>query len=354
MNLEKIRERIDQIDYEILKILNERIELALRSKKFKGEIYDKKREDQLMKQLKNYSGILNLVQSDFVEKLFKEIIAESRKLQKKKTKLIGFQGEHGAFGEMAARVFDMNLTTIPCNNFIDVFEGVERDYFDLGIVPVENSLGGAITQANELLIKTELKVIGAVRLQISHCLLLLPESNYREIRTVYSHPQALSQCRDFLIRHQMEGRAFYDTAGAARMLSKERLKMTAVIASRLAAQLYNLDVIKENIEDNPTNFTRFLLLGKRERHAESNKCSIIFSTPHRAGSLYEVLKIFTEANVNLTRIESFPHRDYPGNYVFFLDFQNENGQESIKAILEKVKRKTKMFKYLGCYEEVYS
>lgn len=351
MNLQKIRKNIDQIDIEILKLLNERIELALRTRKFKEAIHDKDREEQILSQLKVYSNILNLIQNDFVEKLFKQIMIESRKLQKKPRLLLGFQGEHGAFGEMAARHLDKNLISIPCSGFADVFEGVEKGYLDLGIVPVENSLGGAVTQVNELLLKTDLKVVSAVMFQIKHCLLVLPETNYRDIRMVYSHPQALSQCRDFLQRQNLEARPYYDTAGAAKMLFKEKPRMTATIASELAAELYNLEVIKENIEDNPMNFTRFLVLSKEEKKQNANKCSIVFATPHKSGSLFSVLKIFTDAGINLTRIESFPHRNDPGNYVFFLDFQRKDIASSISNILSEVKKKTKMFKYLGCYKE---
>lgn len=354
MNLEEIRKNIDQIDYEILKLLNERIELSLRTRKFKDNIHDRERENQILNRLKRYSNILNLIQGDFVEKLFTEIISENRKFQEKRRKLIGFQGEHGAFGEVAARYYDSNLVAIPCSEFVDVFEGVKMGYLDLGIVPVENSLGGAITHVNELLIKTDLKVAFAVKLRINHCLLALPESNYREIRVVYSHPQALSQCRDFIDRHNLEARPFYDTAGAAKMLAKEKPEMTGSIASKLSAELYNLEIVKENIEDDSSNFTRFFILAKEKKKDHGNKCSIVFSTPHKAGTLFSVLKIFAEANINLTRIESFPSHDDPGHYVFFLDFQCEDVQDGIGNILEKVKQKTKMLKYLGCYlEEVF-
>jgi prephenate dehydratase/chorismate mutase/prephenate dehydratase len=255
---------------------------------------------------------------------------------------------------MAARHLDKNLVTIPCPGFADVFEGVEKGYLDLGIVPVENSLGGAVTQVNESLLKTDLKVVSAVVFQIKHCLLILPNTNYREIRMVYSHPQALSQCREFLQRQNLEARPYYDTAGAAKMLFKEKPRMAGTIASKLAAELYNLDVIKENVEDNPMNFTRFLILSKEEKKQNANKCSIVFATPHKSGSLFAVLKIFKEARINLTRIESLPHREAPGNYVFFLDFQSKDLTSGISDVLSEVKKNTKMFKYLGCYKEEIS
>jgi prephenate dehydratase/chorismate mutase/prephenate dehydratase len=351
MNLEKIRKKIDHIDHEILRLLNERIELGLRTKKFKESICDRERETQILEKLKKYSKAYSVIQSDFIEKLFTAIMRENRESQKAKRTLIGFQGEHGAFSEVAARYYDSNLAAIPCTEFADVFEGVEKGNLDLGIVPVENSLGGAVTQVNELLIKTDLKVVGAVKLRINHCLLDLPETNYREIRVVFSHPQALSQCREFLNRHHMEAQPFYDTAGAAKMLSKEKPKMAAVITSKLCAELYNLEIIKENIQDHQSNYTRFLILAREKQVKSADKCSIIFITHHKAGTLFVVLKIFAEARINLTRIESFPYRDDPGNYVFFLDFQSKEINSKVEKILRKVKQKTVMLKYLGCYRE---
>jgi len=351
MSLEKIRNRIDFIDHEILRLLHERIELGLRTKRFKKEIYDKERETQILEKMQEYAGAHSVFQTDFVGRFYTAIMRESRRVQKENELLIGFQGEHGAFSEVAARHYHPDLAAIPCSEFAGVLEEVEQGYLDLGIVPVENSLGGAITEVNELLIKTDLMVVGGIKLRVNHCLLKLPEIHYRDIRVVYSHPQALSQCREFLNRQKLEARPFYDTAGAAKMLSTEKPKMAAVIANHLCAELYNLEVIKENVQDFTGNITRFLVLAREEQQKPGNKCSLIFSTHHKAGALFEVLKIFSDSKINLTRIESLPNRDDPGNSVFFLDFQSDAIHNNIKKILESVKKKTVMFKYLGCYQE---
>jgi len=351
MDLERIRKQIDNIDHEIFKLINERMELSLRTKKFKDTVLDKERESQILDQLKKYAQAYKLIQIDLIDKLFTSIFKESRKIQKAGKSLIGFQGEHGAFGEVAARFYDPDLIAIPCLEFADVFEGVEKGNLDLGIVPVENSLGGAVTQVNEFLIQSDLKAVGAVKLRINHCLLQPPESNYREIHVVYSHPQALSQCRNFLERHQLEVRPYYDTAGAAKMLAREKPKMAGAVASKLCAELYNLEVVKENIQDHQNNYTRFLILSREERKELGRKCSIVFSTPHKAGTLFSVLKIFAEAKINLTRIESLPFRKDPGNYVFFLDFQMDADQFDVEKVLNRVKQNTKMLKYLGRYRE---
>lgn len=208
-----------------------------------------------------------------------------------------------------------------------------------------------MTLVNELLVETELKVVGGVRHRVSHCLLGLQDSALEEVEKVYSHPQALSQCRDFLAAHGLEGVPYYDTAGAARMLASERPKRSAVIADSLCAGLYNLVILRAGIEDHPLNFTRFLVIARQERKEPGSKHSIIFSTQHRAGSLFAVLKLFAEADINLTRIESFPFRSDPGAYIFFLDFLADAKTAEAGDILGKVKEKTTMFKYLGSYDE---
>jgi len=351
MSLEKTRNKISHIDHEILRLLNERIEYELRTKRFKDKIHDKERETQIVKKLQDYSHAHTLIRGEFIKKLYSLFLRESRRIQNTNQTFIGFQGEHGAFGEVAAKYYNPDLVDLPCPEFADVIEDVEQGQLDMGILPVENSLGGAITEVNELLVKTDLKVIAGIKLRINHCLLKLPEMRHRDIRVVYSHPQALSQCRAFLNRHQLEARPFYDTAGAAKMLAKEKPNMAAAIANHLCAELYNLEVIKENVQDHKDNFTRFLVLAREEQKNSFKKCSIIFATPHKAGALFEILKIFADAQINLTRIESLSYRDEPGNSIFFLDFQCDSIHDNIPKILGRVKEKTVMLKYLGCYKE---
>ncbi len=352
MSLQKIREKIDRIDVEILNLVGERMELALRSKKIKQAVLDRDREDRILSRLKSRAEWSGLLSSEFVEKLWNGILEESRRLQRCPLELIGFQGEHGALGEAAARRFNPNLVTVPCLQFADVFSGVESGQLDFGIVPVENSLAGPVTLVNQILVETPLKVVGAVRYRVSHCLLALSGTRFDEVQTVYSHPQALSQCRDFLARHDLEGVPYYDTAGAARMLALERPKKAAVIADELCGRLFDLAVIKRGIEDHPLNFTRFLVVAREERKEGGNKHSLIFSTPHREGSLFAVLKLFVESNINLTRIASFPCRSDPRSYTFFLDFQASLERTKLAEILGKVQEVTAMFKDLGSYEEV--
>ncbi|MBN1501246.1 MAG: bifunctional chorismate mutase/prephenate dehydratase [Spirochaetes bacterium] len=347
MSLQEIRKKIDIKDAAIVKLLNDRMELALMSKKFKKDVEDSKREDELLQKIRENSG--GLINSQFIEKLFLEIITESKKLQKTDYSLIGFQGEHGAYGEVAARAWNDKYIPIPCMEFADVFEGVDKGQIDYGIIPIENTLGGVVGEANDILINSSLNVIGAVELPVHHCLLALPGIDHRDIRQVYSHTQALAQCRHFLARNNLEPVPYYDTAGSAKMIAEKRLETGACIASRLAGELYGLEVIKEGIEDLSTNKTRFLVLSKEKNPETGTKCSILFSTAHKAGTLFRTLQIFAEENINLSRIESIPSQ--PGTYAFFLDFIGSDKDERIIKILEKVKNETSDFKIMGCYNE---
>ncbi len=348
-DLAKIRKRIDILDQEIVKMLNERMEAAVRARKLKSSVDDPAREKQVLENVKRHSH--NLMRPEFSEVLFKEIIDESKRVQSMDRKLVGFQGEHGAYSESAAMAYDSSLVPIPCAEFADIFEGVKKGQLDFGIVPVENSLEGAVAQVNDLLIETDLSVIGEIIIPIHHNLLALPETDYREIRTVYSHPQALAQCRGFITRNKLEARPFYDTAGAAKMLSEQRLKGAAVIASPLCAELYNLEVVKGSIEDHESNSTRFLVLSREPAKAAGDKCSIIFSTKHEAGALFRILKVFADAGINLTRIESRRVRDDLRKYAFLMDFQGSDKDEKVKSALAKVQRDAAMYKFLGCYKE---
>jgi prephenate dehydratase/chorismate mutase/prephenate dehydratase len=351
MDLTAVRDKINRIDYEIVKLLNERLELSVRTKKLKRRVVDPGREKEVMENISRFSH--GLVEKEFTKKLFLQVIAESRRVQGLNLHLVGFQGEHGANCDLAITKFDPQLIPIPCRQFVDVLEGVQKGKFELGVLPVENSLEGAVTEVNDLLIysETDVKIVGEIRLPVNHCLLATPDTDYREIQLVYSHPQALAQCRGFLQRNKLEARPFYDTAGAAKMLSISRPNGAAAIASNLCAELYNLQVIKENIQDESSNFTRFIVVAKTSANGSGNKCSIIFSTKHEAGALFSVLKLFSDADINLTRIESRPFRSDPGNYAFLLDFKGSYNDRGVKDILNQVKARADLFKFLGCYTE---
>ncbi|MBW2204683.1 MAG: chorismate mutase [Deltaproteobacteria bacterium] len=328
MSLKEIRKNIDSIDSQIMQLLNNRMEQVLLAKKFKTEIEDNEREKEVLDRIeKNSTGLIN---AEFMEKIYVEVIKESKRLQQNNFEVIAFQGEHGAYGEVASREWNRDLIPYPCNTFAEVFDGVQSGLYEYGIVPVENTLGGSVAQVNQILINTDLHVVGAVEFLVHHCLLALPGTSHREIRTIYSHPQALSQCRQFLLRNKLEPVQYSDTAGAAKMLAEKRPKRSAAIASRLAASLYHLEIIKEKIEDLDRNMTRFLVLSKEESREKGDKCSIV-------------------KKINLTRIESIPNE--PGDYAFFLDFEGSSKNDKVVEALKEVKKITTNFKLMGCYKE---
>ena len=340
--LEKLKRKIDAVDRELIQMLEARIELSLRASKLmsKGLVSSL---DYILERCSD------MVSPDFVKKTFDQIVGESDRLQKENTKLVAFQGEHGAYGEVASRALVPGSAYIPCLEFADVFDGVEDGLFDLGVVPVENSLEGAVTQVNDLLTATPLKVVGEVKVPIHHALLAAPDTDPSSIRIVYSHPQALAQCRGYILKRRLEARPFYDTAGAARMLDRDRPLATAAIASSLCAKLYGLQILKEGIEDEDSNSTRFQILSRTPYDGIGEKCSIIFAVTHSAGSLQSVLQLFANAEINLTRIASTPRKSDPGNYTFFCDFEGSDKDPRIKGVLQQIERQAADFLFLGCY-----
>lgn len=349
MDLNEIQKRVKRLDYEVVRILNQRMELALRASRLKEEIVEAAAEKDILENVDRIPD--RLVGKPFIRELFNGIITESRRLRRLDRKLVGFQGEHGANSDVAVRAAFSQLLPIPCMKFIDVFEEVKNGWFDYGLVPVENSLEGGVTEVNDLLIKEDLHICGEVKLRVRHTFLTLKETDPEGIRVVYSHPQALAQCRDFIHRRGLEDRPFYNTAGAAKMLSEVRPKGSAVIASKLCADIYDLELLEENIEDNSANFTRFALIAREQGKEEGNKCSVVFSTRDECGALNDVLTLFSRAGINLSRIESRPSKKHPGSFVFLVDFNGSINDERIAETLAGVEKTAVIYKLLGCYKE---
>jgi prephenate dehydratase/chorismate mutase len=347
MKLDEIRRKVDKIDRELLVLLHERMGLALRARRFKDDVVDPEREEAVLARAGRLN--LNLVEKSFGMQLLRTIIEESKRLQGEARELVAFQGEHGAYGEVAARQLAPAAAHAPCLEYADVFAGVEEGYFDLGVVPVEHSLEGSVTQVNDLLTTTTASVVGEVNVPVSHCLMAVEMSDYRELRVVYSHPEVLAQCAGFIARHKLEPRPFYDTAGAAKMLARENPRAAAAIASPLAAELYDLAILKEGVDDGPPSSTRFLMLAREPLTTAGGKCSIVFATAHQAGKLFDVLRLFAEADINLTRIASTPRRGDPGNYTFFLDFEGSPREKKVAGVLRALKDRTVELKFLGSY-----
>lgn len=343
-----MRAHIDRIDAEMLRLLTKRLEYAVRTRRFKETVTDPSREQQVLNSIKDNSRWL--IRPEFSQKLFTDIISESRSVQALPTKLVGFQGEHGALTELALTTYASDWLPIPYGELADVFEGVQNGTLDYGVMPVENSVEGSIAQAFDRLIGSELQIIGEIVLPVHYCLLTLPETDHRELKVAYSHPEVLSHCRGFLSRNKLEGRPFHDASGAALMLVRERPTASAVIASKLCANIYNLNVLMEAVEDHKENATRFVILSREKAVTRGSKCSIVFTTSHTAGSLFSILKIFSDAGINLTRIESRPIPENPRTVAFVLDFSGSTEDSKVKNVLEKVQDAAATFRLLGCYD----
>jgi len=270
--------------------------------------------------------------------------------ERKKCK-VAFQGELGAYSECAVRKhFGPSVHVKPCKRFSDVFRAVENDEVDFGVVPVENSIEGSINQVYDLFLEYDLKVCGEIILRIIHCLIANDQADLSSIKVVYSHPQALAQCRNFLERLDCELISTYDTAGSVKMIKDKGSVDVAAIASERAAEIYGMKVLAENIADNPNNFTRFFVISKTDASPSGNdKTSIIFSTRHIPGALYKALEEFVVRGINLTKIESRPTKRKPWEYNFYLDFEGHRSEARCAEALEGLKAKALFVRILGSY-----
>jgi len=269
----------------------------------------------------------------------------------KQTVKVAFQGEKGAYSEMAVYTFfGKNAEVLPCRDFKGVFENVDKQDAEYGVVPIENSLEGSVNQTYDLFLKYNLKVKGEVIVRVSHCLLANRDTKLEQVKTVYSHPQALAQCRNFLERSQWELIPTYDTAGSAKMLKEKALKDAAAIASERAAELYGLTILAREIEDTPNNYTRFFVLSKEDSPKTGNdKTSIIFGATHNPGSLYNALSEFAKRGVSLTKIESRPTKQTPWEYNFYLDFEGHRTEPKCADALKALRDHSTFIKILGSY-----
>lgn len=264
---------------------------------------------------------------------------------------VAFQGEIGAYSEEAVySYFTSTVKTMPCKTLHDVFNLVENGEVDCAIVPIENSLEGSVNQTYDLFIDSNLMVNGELNLRIHHCLITLPSTKLSDIDTVYSHPQALGQCRRFLESLNCENISTYDTAGSVRMLNDKQLKNAAAIASERAAEIYRMKILKKGIEDNPNNYTRFFLISHKDAAPSGNdKTSIVFSLKHAPGALYGALKEFALRDINLTKIESRPTKQKPWEYNFYLDFEGHRKEKRCEEALKSLTKKSAFLKVLGSY-----
>jgi len=262
---------------------------------------------------------------------------------------VAFQGEQGAYGEMAALQYFPDGKLVPCKSFQDVFDVIAEGDVDYAVVPVENSIEGSVNEIYDLLLQTKMSVVGEIYQRVRHC--LIANKNAKKIRLVYSHPQALAQCRGYLQKKKLEPTPAYDTAGSVKLIKEKKLTDAAAIASRRAAELYDMQVLDEGIEDRKNNYTRFLVLSPRKAKQGDGhfKTSIILSVKHVPGALFGILGEFAIRKINLTKIESRPTKETPWEYNFYVDFEGHADDKAVKEVLEAIKPKTSYIKILGSY-----
>lgn len=266
------------------------------------------------------------------------------------SRIVAFQGERGANSEDAVVKFFGEVQVLPCRTLHDVFAAVENGAATDGLIPIENSQAGSINDSYDLLLKHPLNITGEVNLQVNHCLQSLPGESLETIKQVYSHPQALAQCEEFLRELGAEKIAVYDTAGSAKMLREKEMRGCAAIASRRAAVIYGLEILAEGIQTNPENYTRFYAISKHDGpKGERNKISLVLATQHRPGCLYWCLGALAYRQINLTKLESRPSRNRPWEYIFYLDIEGHITDEACQEAIAELKTKTTMLRVLGSY-----
>jgi chorismate mutase/prephenate dehydratase len=347
-----LRQEIDGIDDVILELLNKRAGLAIEIGRAKArrnlEFYSSEREREIFERLaaKNQGPFPN----EALRAVFREIMSASLSLEKPLK--VSFLGPRATFTHLAClQYFGRSSQFIPEKNIRSVFEGVERERVDYGVIPVENSTEGVIAHTLDLFMECDVKISKEIMIEISLDLLSRSE-RLADIRRVYSHPHALAQCRKWLEDH-LEGAEIIDvpsTAKAAEIASTE--PHSGAVASSYAAKLYDLNVLEKRIQDMPHNYTRFLVIGKKdEAPTGRDKTSLMFSLKDNAGALYNALRPFAEHGVNLTKIESRPHKGKAWDYIFFLDLEGHKTDARLVAALEAFGETCSELKLLGSYPQ---
>ncbi|QCT94472.1 prephenate dehydratase [Caminibacter mediatlanticus TB-2] len=338
--LKELRKKIDEIDNEILRLLNKRMEIVKEVGKLKNNtnapIYRPEREKEIINRLTNLSkkegGILS---KDEIEAIFLEIFAISRSLERKEK--IAFLGPVGTYTHQAAESrFGANAKYLPVMNIEGVFKTVANKEAKYGVVPIENNTEGVVGVTLDSLKKYDVKIVAEICMEIHHSFASYCE-DISKIKRIYSHPQGYNQCLGFLETYGLLDVEFIptkSTAEAAQIASKD--KEGAAICSKIAAKLYNVPLLFEKIEDNKANRTRFIIISDfKTKKSGNDKTSIIAKTSHKSGALFELLKKFKDRDINLLKIESRPLKDDTFNTWFYIDFEGHIDDEKIKELIEE-------------------
>lgn len=349
--LVQLRERIDSLDEEIQLLLNERAKLAqevahAKNKSNDTNFYRAEREAQVLDAVKQRNqGPLS---DEEIARLFREIMSACLALEQVMN--IAFLGPEGTFTQSAAlKHFGHSVNTLPMTSIPDVFREVESGNASYGVVPIENSTEGVINHTLDQFMNSSLNICGEVELRIHHHL-LCNEKSLAGVKYIYSHQQSLAQCRKWLETNlpDVEQKSVSSNAEAARLAANE--KNAAAIAGEMAAEIYGLDKLVSNIEDEPDNTTRFLVIGKRATPpCGSDKTSMLVSTHNKSGALHGILAPLVKNHISMTRIESRPSRRGMWDYVFFIDCEGHRDDKNVAAAIEELEEEASFVKVLGSY-----
>ncbi|MBA2658635.1 MAG: prephenate dehydratase [Nitrosospira sp.] len=351
--LKQLRDKIDAIDSELLKLVSARAGLAREIGQIKnGMAYRPEREAQVLARICELNT--GPLAKEHIVRLFTEIMSLCRSLEEPLT--VAYLGPQGTFSEEAAlKRFGSVVTTLACSSIDDVFRKVEAGAAGYGVVPVENSTEGAVGRSLDLLLQTPLKVCGEIKLPI-HQLLLAQHGDLARINKIYSHPQSFSQCHEWLNANlpHLSGEARINAASnadAARLAAGD--ETAAAVAGRKAGEVFGLTICAENIEDDPNNTTRFLVIAAQEVAASGkDKTSLVMATKNRPGAIHELLAPLAEHGVSMSRLESRPSRAGLWEYVFFVDIEGHQHDAKTATALEELKGKAAFLKILGSYPAV--
>ena len=260
---------------------------------------------------------------------------------------VGYFGEPGAYSNIAAMQM-IQGDYVPLESVRAVFDALSNKEIHAGVVPIENSIEGSVNQTYDFLFKSDFSIVKEHYLRIEHCLIARQGVKLGDIKYVLSHPQALSQCSEFIYNHGIKPVGEYDTAGSVKIVKNYNKNTYAAIASELAARINNMEIIVKNIENTHNNYTRFFLISENPiLPAGHSKISLAFSIVNRIGGLYNILKVFNDDNINMTKIESRPIQYNPFNYLFFIDIEKNDRSDHAISLIRKM---TTQFRVLGTYE----
>ena len=387
LDLGKIREKIDRLDSQLVELLEERLEIVQEVAQFKKQtgkrIFDEEREKEVVQ--KNLKRVKNKELNHYIELILKDIMDSSKEYQKFKIgistkyvndldlkgKKLGYTGVPGSYAyEVLMNILknnknldvdsiEENKNIFHFNSHKELVEAVHTKKIDIGILPIENSIVGEVRDSIDLINTKNIHIIGEVRHKISHNLLGVKGSRIEDIRNIYSHDQAFMQCSQFLSKHEWHLNRMTNTAISGKYIAAEGKKENACIANMKTKEVYGLELLKKNINNEEENYTRFFIISNEEAVIDgSNKISIVTSANNESGALIGLLQIFYKYGLNMVNLKSRPRANKPWEYYFYIDFEGNMSSEKVRMALEEMREKSNYLQILGNYKlynlEIYS